>query len=453
MRNVLLIAFEFPPVHTTGSIRPLKFVKYLNEFGYRPIVIAPEIVAGKFAFPHAKMDDSLLNELKDVDMEVHRVPVKDYARFYSNKFLNVLYHYFFIGDLLGKFWMQNVAQKVDEILTDQKVDVLYVCCPPFGIASVGKYIAQKNKLPWILDMRDHWALWGTGAYISRIHYYLNHLKEKRAFKSAALVSSVTTQVIQDFSSAHPELPMTKWKVIPNGFDADGLDFDPIAVDLTKNKKINIGYMGEFYFSPSAHDTMFIPWYKKKWNRMFQYSPRKEDYKYRSPYYFFRALSLYFDQFPDMKERVFFHYIGTVHEWLEEMIGSFNLDKNCVLYGKVNYTKSKELAKTFDVCLSTSSKVMDGEDYCLASKTFDYIGLKKPILGFVTKGSHREFLKRAGIAFLCDPDDQAAAVKKMDQLFKVPTTLNYNKEFLENFDRREGAKKLSAALSEIIDSTN
>ncbi|MCS4471994.1 hypothetical protein JQ032_01445 [Clostridium botulinum] len=39
MKKVLIIAYYFPPLGWSGVQRTLKFVKYLKDFGWQPIVV------------------------------------------------------------------------------------------------------------------------------------------------------------------------------------------------------------------------------------------------------------------------------------------------------------------------------------------------------------------------------------------------------------------------------
>src|SRR3990172_8120560 len=66
MKNVLVIAYYFPPLGLSGVQRTLKFVKYLNQFGWQPTVLT----VGNIAY-FAK-DESLLKELNGLDVEVVR---------------------------------------------------------------------------------------------------------------------------------------------------------------------------------------------------------------------------------------------------------------------------------------------------------------------------------------------------------------------------------------------
>ncbi|HBX66452.1 MAG TPA: glycosyl transferase family 1, partial [Balneolaceae bacterium] len=51
----------------SGVQRPLKFVKYLRDFGWNPIVLCPEPGA------YHTFDESLEKELDQLDVKVHRV--------------------------------------------------------------------------------------------------------------------------------------------------------------------------------------------------------------------------------------------------------------------------------------------------------------------------------------------------------------------------------------------
>ena len=66
MKKVLIIAYYFPPLGWSGVQRTLKFVKYLRNFGWEPVVLT----VGKTKF--SVMDESLSKEIPD-DVKVIRI--------------------------------------------------------------------------------------------------------------------------------------------------------------------------------------------------------------------------------------------------------------------------------------------------------------------------------------------------------------------------------------------
>ena len=71
MKKVLIITYHFPPEGGPAVQRVLKFVKYLPQFGYTPIILT--------AFPNSKIvDQSLLNDLPE-NTTIQRT--KDYGQY------------------------------------------------------------------------------------------------------------------------------------------------------------------------------------------------------------------------------------------------------------------------------------------------------------------------------------------------------------------------------------
>ena len=68
MKKVLIISYYFPPSGGPGVQRILKFVKYLPEFGWEPLVLTVE--DGDFP----ARDESLLSEVP-ADIKVYRTKI------------------------------------------------------------------------------------------------------------------------------------------------------------------------------------------------------------------------------------------------------------------------------------------------------------------------------------------------------------------------------------------
>ena len=68
MKRVLFLAYLFPPISNSGTQRSLKFVKYLSERGWEPIVLTASSFDGHVT------DDRLLDEIPR-DVRVVRVPM------------------------------------------------------------------------------------------------------------------------------------------------------------------------------------------------------------------------------------------------------------------------------------------------------------------------------------------------------------------------------------------
>ena len=85
LHKVLVIAYYFPPLGLSGVQRTLKFVKYLPQFGWQPIVLTVT-PTGYFA-----QDPTLLDELDGLNIEIIRTGSLDPNRFLKKKdMINIL---------------------------------------------------------------------------------------------------------------------------------------------------------------------------------------------------------------------------------------------------------------------------------------------------------------------------------------------------------------------------
>ena len=195
--------------------------------------------------------------------------------------------------------------------------------------------------------------------------------------------------------------------------------------------------------------MLKSWQQKKWNQKFYYFPKKEDYLYKTPHFFFKALVELFKRRPDLKRIIKVKFIGETPEWLDAMIREFGLENNCCLYGPLLRNEALILQAKFDAFLSTTSKPIQGQEYALNTKVFDYIQMRKPILGFVADGPMKDFLKDCGLAFIFDPDKSHESSILLEKVVEGGYTLKPNSAYLSQFHRRYLTGKLAEIIKNVV----
>ena len=176
------------------------------------------------------------------------------------------------------------------------------------------------------------------------------------------------------------------------------------------------------------------WKQKKGHKKLQFVPNLQDWEYRSPKYFFAALQYLFKLEPNFRSLIKVHFVGDKPDWIEQMINDFSLNENIFFYGRVSRDEAITFQKSMDMLLITSSKVVNGRDYSIAGKTFEYFKVQKPILSFVCDGAQKDLLIESGIALVCDPDDCSASANQILKFIKGEITLSPNLPFLENLSR-------------------
>lgn len=238
--KVLIITYYWPPTGGSGVQRWAKFVKYLREFGWEPVIYTPsnpEVPA---------LDESLLKDIPD-DVEVLKQPIWEphnlYKAFTGQKkdsklgagmasdtsgsgFKQKLSMWvrgnFFIPDA-RKFWIKPSIKFLTNYLAKNPVEVVVSTGPPHSMHMIAKGVNQNTSIPWIADFRDPWTnidfvedlsltTWGKAAHARM---------EKAVLKEATEVVAVTPTMAKELG----EIGDRNVHVITNGFDKDDFDKD------------------------------------------------------------------------------------------------------------------------------------------------------------------------------------------------------------------------------------
>jgi glycosyltransferase involved in cell wall biosynthesis len=486
--NVLFIAFEFPPLAVGGVYRPLAFVKYLPEFGLRPVVVTTDEQSYRQVIVDPPLDASLLAHIPG-DAIVHRVPCPRPKPLPKTRFGEWRRIFFSLVEEGPRFWEPHLMASVERIARQHQVEAIYATAPPFYVATLACRIARRLSLPLVMDFRDAWSQWRMGPYGTWLHYWLTHRRERECLLSADRVVTTSQQTRRDFLRVHPQVPPEKIAVITNGYDRDISDWSlspPIGKDAfhrvpvlagregrggtrpyhpeendgagavamgsraAPGRPFVIGYVGTFYYSPAARAAMMRPWWRKKPNRMIQYSPRKEDWLYRSPWFFFQAVGRLLAHHPEYRPRLRLRFAGQKPDWMDAQVNQFGLAGNVEFLGLLDHAGALRFQEDCDALLVTSSKVIGGADYSIAGKTFEYFSMRKPIVGFVAEGAQKDLLAESGLAVICDPDNPADSARQLDQLISGQLRLEPNVPFLKTLHRRELTRKLADLLREAVE---
>lgn len=444
--TILYLAFEFPPLSKAGVHRPLGFVKYLPEFQIEPVVVTLDRdgIAQIFKGP---LDDSLLKGLPK-ETEVVRIPCP-VARppllpGLVGKWFRVFFSRF---DDEAIEWRANLLAALPRLLAEHRPQAIVVTMPPFSMAPFGCELARRANLPLLLDFRDAWSQWRVGPYRSWVHYWLTLRLEKKCLERADKVICTSKQTRLDFLRIHPEIVEDKIGIILNGYDQE---IQSWSLASTRNKgQFQIGYVGSFYYLPDAREAMMRPWWGKSSYRMLQYVPRKEDWLYRSPYFFFRAVAALLARHPECRERLRIRFAGNKPEWIDAQVNQFGLSDVVEFVGHLDHPEVVKFQQECDALLITSSRVVGGKDYSIASKTFEYFAMRKPILSFSAEGAQKDLLAFSGMAVACDPDAQEESAEKLFDLINGRIQLAPNVPFLQKLHRRELTRQLAEEIRALV----
>ncbi len=445
MRNIIFIAYEFPPLKSAGVYRPVGFVNNLNFFGYNPIIVTLSQKSIKAAVLEAKLDVEYGKELFEkftivgVDTDLNNANIK-------TRWQNIKTLLFNPIGIEGKFWKNNFNSKIEEVINKYNPKLIYVTAPPFNILPIVNSAAKKHNLPLVIDLRDAWSNFFIAPYISFWHYFVNRNIEGKMLQAANKIVVTSKQTIQDFKKLHSTVDAKKFEYIPNGYNGV---LNENFINTKPQHNITIGYFGSFYYNPNARNLMLQPWYKRKLTKLFNYAPNKQDWLYRSPYFFLKTIAYLKLNFPEYNSRIKITFVGENPNWLKQMIAEFDIKEQITLLPFMPHSKALELQKEMDLLLITSSKMIGGKDYSIAGKTFEYFEQLKPILSFVCDGAQKEILEESGLAIICNPDDFKSAAKLIVDYLDNKIVVTPNIPFIKKHSRTNTTKQLAEVFDCLI----
>ena len=396
-----MISYYWPPCGGPGSLRPVKFAKYLPACGIQPLVLTRRPIA------YHSLDPELIRD-------VARVPTVatetlDPAR---------LAYRFGMRQYRPKHWQGPIKKALN--FPDNKIpwapfayaagrnlgfDVVFVTAPPFSSFLTGYLIARRTGKPLILDFRDAWLEFPFQPYTNRLEKTLVRFWERKLTRAAQAITVVDEHIRDVLVEKYPTLAPAI-TVIPNGFDPD--DFPAVEPP----SRFTISYLGTI---------------------------RKE----RDPAVILRCVAELLAEKKIPADQMEIKFIGHIEEAYLRMIRQYPFAR--VLGHRPYLSALKEFCRAHLAILITKN-----QDYFFPSRQLEYLASGLPIIvDGRSPGAHRltEAFARGYPGWVYDFDDRAAIKDKIMEMYK-------------SFQRGESVrgkvpfpnltrKKLTQCLAEVI----
>ena len=402
--RALIISYFFPPLASAGSIRSLKFVKYLPNHGWTSTVLS--IKPKK----NDTLDYCFQSEIPN-STSVYRT--KSHELFICRLISRIShdFHWFVLPDChVG--WIPSAIRAGVSLIMKENIDVIYTTSPPNSVSLIGLILKKIKHLPWVVDFRDPWTQ--NPAYPDyptffhrRFDEYLEHLVAKNADK----IIFNTAPNLNDFIKKYPDIPYEKGTVITNGYDPD--DFKDLKSH--KTDKFTITYTGSLY-----GERLFL-----------------------------KSLRDIITESPEIKSNIKVIFAGR-HPWLKYQIDEFKLQEVLEMKGPVSYKESLQLMMDSDVLLITQMAPSRSVERWYPIKLFEYLATGKPILGILPKGIARDLLQSSKSSIIVDYYDLDGIKKAIYHLYSQYNEGKLirikNDEVLNDFERA----KLTCKLADVFD---
>ncbi len=276
MRNVLVVAYEFPPTGGGGVQRVAKFCRYLPDSGWRPAVVCAEPARGR------PVDPSLAAEVATV--RVVRTPARHLAagissiaerlrlthgrdpaaadagptpsgratattaaRAGTQSRAHRIAAWVAVPDFAA-YWVGPAVEAGVRLGTEIEAEAVIASGPPFSSLVAGARVAARLGVPFVADFRDAWRDNPGASHPTAWHRQRSLALERATVSAAAAVTCVSEPICAEVT----ELGGRRVTLLPNGFDpADLMPWTPDPAGPPR-----IAFMGWVYPAHSDPRPLF-----------------------------------------------------------------------------------------------------------------------------------------------------------------------------------------------------
>jgi len=408
VKNVLIIAFHFPPqAESSGYLRILKFCRYLPELGWQPRVLS--------AHPRAyeRTNPSQLNEIP-TSVQVHRVFALD-----TRRHLSVGGHFLRLMALPDRWvsWCLGAIPVGYKEVRDKHCDIILTTFPIASAMLIGWVLHRLTGKPWVADFRDSMSEPGypRDPLTWKVHRWL----EKKAVRHASRLIFTAQSAVRMYLDRYPELSPERCQLILNGFDED--DFRSLVAKPSRTgPPLRFVHMGLLY--PIERD------------------PRP----------FFTALSqLQRDGKVDSTRiRIELRASGYDSHY-EPIIRAEGIQNLVYLLPPLPYREALQDCMDADGLLVFQGACCDHQ---IPAKVFEYLRLAKPILALTSPaGDTASLLGYAGGVTLVDLADWQAIYQKLLEFLHAVESHTHPQPaagLVQGYSRKGQARKLAELLDQV-----
>ena len=441
MKKVLMIARAFPPFLPVGhSIRVVKFIRYLPELGWLPVVLTVDDQQ-EYETMRKVGSETLLSEIHP-QVKIYRTAAGEPSlKFLENErifgqqswltrvIVKILggarrrvFRNLFLPDRYLA-WLPFAVRRGRQIMRTDGIDVIFATCPPYSAVLVGACLKLLTDKPLVLDFRDDWI--DTPWYCSKsaITRWIERRLEAWAVNNADKVILVTEWSQKAFRARYPSQPSDKFIFISNGCDLEdfiGLSSDKIT---SLNSKFTIVHAGSLNVSAVGG---------------------------RSPAGVFQAIQKIRQELPELKEKINIKFAGDLPEEFRKLADEMGLSDVVQGLGHLPHADVLRLIQSADLLLAIN---YENWSTLIPGKIYEYWAVGgPPILLLSCPGAAANFVEQHSLGFAVDPSDVTGIEQAILTVYRQIVSgmpFRVSTAGIEVFDRQALSCKLVQVLSMVI----
>lgn len=431
MKKVLIVTYYFPPSGGPGVQRVLKFVKYLPEFGWQPVVLTVQdgdypardesllaeipqhaIVYRTKIFEPYRLYRKLTGKAANTPVDVENIPQGGKKKSLTESLAEFVRSTFFIPDARIGWYPYAVPQGL-KIIKEQNIEAIYSSSPPYTTSVIARKLHRATRIPWVAGFRDPW----TGFLSTPDRWFIpraiDERLERAVFNDANAVEAAWRGILKDVTGKVPGIDQKKLVYHPNGFDRE----DYPTLKLKKNKRFTVTYTGSMYGK-------------------------------RNPRTFLQAVEGLVSDGKVDPRKIHLKFIGRFGSEVREMLERSSIHDSIEVISYLPHSESVEALLRSDALLLIVDEA-DGSDEIVPGKVFEYIGAQRPIIGLAPEGAIAGLMRETRSGLVAANQDipaiQAAFIECYANFLYHKPNFEQDREAVKQYDRREITRQLAALL--------
>lgn len=415
----LYVSYEAPPFLGGGAPRTDNNCRLLPEFGWIPTLLT--IAADNsddVDRRYGEMGVEVLRASAVIKEERVRALPRGAGKSEASFLIQIarfLARWLLIPDrrVLWKFPAQRLAVQAAK---RNNWKCVFSTMLPISTGWIGKCIAQRLRLPFVLEYKDIIDENFKGEAPSALHRAAIRSIERSLVRSAAKIV-VVSPAMKDWLVKRHNLNPQDVELIPIGFLPEHRDFVH-SLPQPPNQRFTMIYTGLFHGR-------------------------------RRPDVVLKAIRRLIDEktIPENKIRAVF--IGNMSP---AAVSEFGLEGVVETIGMMPREEVLKWYARTDLLLLICAKEKY-QNLTYPGKLFEYLMTEKPILGLVQKDSDiAKVLQQSGIGLVVDADDVQETAAQIEHLYKLwagkQLKMKPNSEFIEQFNARKLTEKLASIFDEV-----
>lgn len=431
MKKVLIVTYYFPPSGGPGVQRVLKFVKYLPEFGWQPVVLTVKdadypardesllaeiprhtLVHRTKIFEPYQLYRKLTGKAANAPVDVENIPQGGKRKSVTESLAEFVRSTFFIPDArIG--WYSYAVPVGLRLIRQERIDAIYSSSPPYTTSVIARKLHRTTGVPWVAGFRDPW----TGFLSTPDRWLLPRLVdeylERAVFRDANSVEVAWRGIMKDILSKVPNLNLSKFAHLPNGFDRD----DYPKLELQPRQRFTVTYTGSMYGK-------------------------------RNPATFLRAVEELVRDGKVDPAKIHLRFIGRFGADVREMLQTSTLSESIEVVPYLPHSKSVEALLQSDALLLIVDEAA-GSDEIVPGKVFEYLGADRPIIALAPEGAVAALMRETRAGIVASNQDivaiQAAFIECLNNFLYHNRKFEQDRDAVKRYDRREVTRQLAALL--------